>query len=89
MARYHAHGVTWVEFICSSLGGGGWGVWLYTTTDEERDRLGTDNPLLADMLQVFADAGFTAEELAEVGSTAQSQETVDRVFQGNWWAAMR
>ena len=67
----------------------GFAVWLCTDTDAQRDALGTSNPRLEPIRQVLASVGFVASELTHSSSTAQSQETVDRDYQGNWFLAMR
>ena len=67
----------------------GFGVWLGTTTDEEREALGGDNPRYGQVRQVLIDGGFTTEQLADLVRTAQSQETVDRDYEGSRFYALR
>ena len=82
-------GVVRVEFTAAFPDIDGFGVWLCTATDEEREALGTDNPRYGDVRQALIDCGFTAEQLTDLVTTAQSQETVDRDYEGSWFYALR
>jgi hypothetical protein len=82
-------GVTRVEYTAAFPSLDGFAVWLCTDTDTQRDALGMSNPRLEQIRQVLASVGFGTSELMHSSSTAQSQETVDRDYQGSWFSAMR
>jgi hypothetical protein len=64
-------------------------VYLGTDTDARLEQLGSRDPLLAQVRQVLASCGLSAEVVEQVRTTGISAETVDRDFAGNWFAAMR
>lgn len=64
-------------------------VWLATATDGQRDALPPKEPLLAAVRQAVADAGYPVDELDNIHSAVQSQETVDRDYEGSWFFALR
>lgn len=63
-------------------------IWLGTAIDIERDALGTDSPRLEEVRAVLR-CGFTQDWLRGLMTTAQSQETVDRDYEGKWFYAVR
>jgi len=67
----------------------GAGVWLCTTTDQERDDLRADTALLKATRDVLREAGLSPLDVAESGVVVQSQQTVDRDYRGSWFYAMR
>ena len=64
-------------------------VWIITDTDAERDALLADATLDADFRRALAEADYPVEGRDGAGFTAQSQETVDRDWGGNWFHAMK
>ena len=91
LAAFGADGVTSVRYVAAFPHLDGVAVWLCTTTDAERDALGLTAPRLNDVRRILLDVGLGEEELSGSGlvTTKQSQETVDREFEGNWLYAMR
>ena len=79
-------GVVGVEYV-AAFPQDEFAVWLVTITDEERDRLGTLNPRLEDVRAVLLRSGFTEAWLGSLMTTAQSQETVSRDYEGKWFYA--
>ncbi len=64
-------------------------VWLVTRGDVERDKL-LKSGLLRDLVvQRLREAGVRLDLAEQAGATAESQETVDRDFDGNWRHAMQ
>lgn len=62
-------------------------VWLGTATDAERDVLaGTEFQLLLQVRLIAERHGFSPERIS--GITVQSDETVARDFEGNWFYAL-
>ena len=82
-------GVTEIRYEAAFPQLDGVGVWLCTRSDEERDRLGLSNPRLTDVKAILQGLGFSEADLARTTTTTQSQETVDRSFQGSWFYATR
>jgi hypothetical protein len=64
--------------------GASWSCWIVTTTDAERDRVAHDEELLRCLDAAASNAGFAPSSF-----TVQSQETVDRDYEGSWFYAMR
>ena len=61
----------------------GWGIWIRTRTDDDRERLNSDDGMLGQLHAIGSrDNQFN-------GITVQSQETVDRSYEGSWYLAMR
>lgn len=80
-------GVRQVEFVTAfSEPYDSW-AWLGTSTDSERDAL----LAMPDLPELVTDAiqasGFDHSLIR--GATAQSQETVDRDYEGSWFYALR
>ncbi len=65
------------------------GVWLQTTNDEERDRLASNPQTLPWIREVLVASGYPVIEASLTTVTIQSQETVDRSYDGSWFYAMR
>ena len=63
--------------------------WITTKTDAERDRLSADAGLIASFRAALAEAGYPADAISRGGFAFESQETVDRVHDGNWWYAVK
>jgi hypothetical protein len=59
--------------------------WICVKTDGERDRLRADRPLLANLRQLLVDFDYPPEGRDHVHIGFESQETVDRDSDGNWW----
>jgi len=64
-------------------------VWLVTATDAEKEALGSDDPYLSEVTSTVLASGFPAEHAMIDGTVAQSQETVDRDYEGSWFYALR
>lgn len=89
LVTFATSGVSRTEYIAAFPALDSVGVCLCTLTDEQRDALGRVNPGLSSVREVLADAGFADDELVGLSTTAQSQETVERDFEGSWFCAMR
>jgi hypothetical protein len=61
-----------------------WSCWVITATDRERDRLANDKGLLERLRNAAHTAGFAPDSF-----TFQSQETIDRDYEGKLFYAMR
>lgn len=79
-------GVTRVETVTAFAAPFTFWVWLGTDTDAERDRLQAD-PLVFLRVEELA----AAEGLGSLlrGLTVESQETVDRDYEGSWFYRLR
>jgi hypothetical protein len=86
LQRFDPDGVTAVRFIAWFSALPGFSVWLCTSTDIEREALHVAAAQVA-VRQIALSVGFS--EVDEPGVVAQSQETVDRDFEGSWFYAMR
>lgn len=64
-------------------------LWLATATDAARDALPSPDPFLDEVRAVVAASRFPHEHATIIGTVAQSQETVDREYEGSWWYARR
>lgn len=63
--------------------------WIFAKTDAERDRLAADTALVERFREMVGFAGYPAEALPKIGFAFESKETVDRVWGGNFWMAMK
>lgn len=63
--------------------------WLTFDTDAGRDLFLNDRPLLDAIRAKLVALGYPETAVPHVGVTAESQETVDRDFEGNWRYAMK
>lgn len=84
-----AHGISRVEYVVGFVKPYRVFVWLGTDTDAERDALPRDDPFLDEVREVLDAVGLPHDEAHLDGTTAQSQETVDRDYEGNWFYALR
>jgi hypothetical protein len=66
------------------INGPSWSCWVVTDRDSERAVLAGDSALRATLNEVAVKAGFAPDSF-----TFQSQETVDRDYDGSWFYAMR
>jgi hypothetical protein len=91
LALFADRGVVRIEYVAAWPDIEGVSVWLCTRTDVERDALGATNPAKAEVEGVLRRCGLDDRDLAvgRLTTTAQSQETVDRSFDGSWFYAMR
>jgi hypothetical protein len=84
-----SEGVIGVKYMVGFVHPFGVHVWLVTATDVQRSALGSSNPFLAEVTAAILDSGFPVEHGAIEGTIAQSQETVDRDYEGSWFNALR
>jgi hypothetical protein len=89
VADLAGHGVQHIEVTGGYDTFGAIELWLGTATDEQRDRLGSRDPLLSEVRAVLSASGIDDDVVTRVRTRTQSQETVDRDHDGNWFAAMR
>lgn len=64
-------------------------VWLVVERDADRARLAANGEVRDTVIHHLREAGVREDLLREARVTVESQETVDRVFGGSWWAAMK
>lgn len=57
---------------------------VQVATDAERDKLKGREPLLESFKKLPAEHGWPAEACADVVFEVESQETIDRKYEGNW-----
>ena len=89
LAALREEGVSRIEFVAAFPGQHRIAVWLGTGSDAERDLLGERNPGLVVVRQVLVETGFELRDLDGLVTVAQSQETVDREYEGSWFFATR
>ena len=59
--------------------------WICVKTDAERDRLASDPNLVASLHHTLVECDYPLEGRSDVHIGFESQETVDRESEGNWW----
>jgi hypothetical protein len=64
-------------------------IWIATQTDEERDQMRATSDLIPTFQRVLIAAGYPSAAVPEVAFEFESQETVDRDYEGNWWYAVK
>lgn len=84
-----SRGVTGAEYVVGFVHPFAVHVWLVTRTDAERDALGSRDPCLEEVTAAILSSGFPVEHGTVQGTVAQSQETVDRDYEGSWFYALR
>lgn len=89
ITRFADQDVTKIEYVAAFPHLDRISVWLCTSTDAQKQALGTDSPQLESVREALLEAGFTATQVADLVTTCQSKETVDRDFEGSWLYAMR
>jgi hypothetical protein len=89
LERLGHHGVTRIEYTIGFVFPWTFGVWLCTSTDGQRDALGTNNPERDVVREVRAAVGIPADHLEGLVTASQSQETFDREYAGSWFYALR
>ena len=62
--------------------------WIMTETDAERDAVLAEGLADATFRRALGQAGYPRKAIPLITVTAESQETVDRDFGGNWWRAV-
>jgi|EBPBio282013_DNA_FD.fasta_scaffold13737_5 hypothetical protein len=82
-----AHGVTDVQWFLAFHGYPV--VWLVTSTDAEKATVVEHGFFRSQVLSALAGAGVARDLVERAGVTVESQETVDRDFEGSWFYAMR
>lgn len=87
--RLKSHGVIRVEWVVGFVEPYRVSAWLATATDAERDKLGRDQPFLTEVRDVVASEGLPSGRARVNATVAQSQETVDRDYEGSWFYALR
>jgi len=82
-------GVIHIEYVVGFVHPYAVWVWLGTAIDAERDAMPDTMPYLDEVLAALDAAVLPRAVVGEIGTTAQSQETVDRDYQGSWFYALR
>jgi hypothetical protein len=82
-----AHGVSDVQWFLAFHGYPV--VWLVTSTDTEKATVVEQGFFRRDVLSALAGAGVAPDLVERAAVTVESQETVDRDFEGSWFYAMR
>ena len=82
------YGVTGVEWVVGFVRPFHVSAWLVTSTDRERDAL-PPQPFREEVFSMLLDAGPPSADLGEFDTVVQSQETVDRDYEGSWFYALR
>ena len=84
-----SEGVVGAEYVVGFVHPFSVHVWLVTATDVERDALASVDPCLPEVTSAILSSGFPVEHATIDGTVAQSQETVDREYEGSWFYALR
>lgn len=88
LSSFASSGVTRIEFVAAFPMSKSLSVWLCTETDRERDAIDlTESSKLVGA--ALAQVGLDQNDLDAVTVVAQSQETVDRDYDGSWFYALR
>ena len=64
-------------------------LWLVTATDAEKEALPPLSVLSKEVRVSLSEVGLRQDLIEAAGVTYESQETVDRDWDGNWWQAMK
>jgi hypothetical protein len=91
LAAFAGEGVLRIEYIAAWPDLDGLGVWLCTASNAARDALGPENPRKAEVETILREYGLDDRDLRTglLATRAQSQQTVDRDYEGSWFYALR
>lgn len=105
LGAFAGDGVRRIEYVAGFPRSGWIAVWLCPDTDDQRDALAAtpaapstsgvvrqvvvEAAVATKVREVLLQAGFGGDELAGLVVVAQSQETVDRDYEGSWFYALR
>jgi hypothetical protein len=64
-------------------------IWITTKTDQDRDRLRANQALLSELRATLINLGYPPDAVPNVGFAFESQETVDRDYDGSWYNAVK
>jgi hypothetical protein len=62
---------------------------ICVATDAQRDSLLKDPDFLGRIRRIVADCGYPEDSVGQIGFTAESDETVDRDWNGSWYHALK
>jgi hypothetical protein len=82
-----AHGVTDVQWFIAFHGYPV--IWLVTASDDEKAAVAGRGFFRPEVVVALSAAGVESDLAQRVSVTVESQETVDRDFEGSWFYAMR
>jgi hypothetical protein len=88
-ARFAEAGVVRVEYAVGFVRPYAVSVWLGTETDAQRDKLATRPQLRESVFEVLAEVEMSESEYVYRGVVVQSEETVQRDYEGSWFYALR
>jgi hypothetical protein len=84
--EFRNEGVHHIEYVVAFTSPYQFWAWLGTSTDAERDQLAND-PTLTDRVRRLAEKRGLGALLE--GVSVESQETVDREYEGSWFYRLR
>ena len=64
-------------------------IWITTSTDSLRDTIKNDNDLKESVRDILRENDYPEDAIPFVGIAFESEETVKRDFDGNWWYAVK
>jgi hypothetical protein len=88
-ARFAEDGVVRAEYVVGFVEPYGVSVWLGTETDAQRDKLAARPGLRVSVSDVLAEVGMSESAYVFRGVVVQSEETVQRDYDGSWFYALR
>lgn len=89
LSEFAAERVAAIRFVASFPHSDSVGVWLCTSTDADKALLIELSGLAPRAAECLRSAGFETLEERDVIVVVESDETVEREFQGSWFYAMR
>lgn len=89
ISAFRGDGVDRVEAVAAFPEHSRFGILLGTRTDAEAEQLRRSPSAAARVRQLLAAAGFQDPEVGGLVVTIQSQESVDREYDGSWFNALR
>jgi len=63
--------------------------WIRTKSDSERDLLRNDTKLIMEFREALLKANYPADAVPDVGFAFESDETVERDYNGSWFQARK
>lgn len=89
LARFQDAGAERIEYTVGFVCPYQVSVWLGTATDPQKAALAGEERLAATVRDILTSSGLGETDAVFDGVVVQSQETVDRDYEGSWFYALR